>query len=124
MGVLSVGSVLLAMAAVAPAAGTAPGPEAAPLVLRPKSAIAVQPSPRAAAPFTVQVEPVDLDLKPVDPRLAASPSSCSGERALCYDPGAGRIVYKPARQFMPDLPGLTPESISLKRDRVVFRYSF
>jgi hypothetical protein len=33
-------------------------------------------------------------------------------------------VYKPARQYMPGLPGLQPESVSVKRDKIVFKYSF
>ena len=28
------------------------------------------------------------------------------------------------RQFMPDIPGLQRENISVKRDRIVLRYSF
>jgi hypothetical protein len=43
---------------------------------------------------------------------------------LCYDAGDRRLVYKPARNFMPDLPGLTRENISFRRDRIVFRYTF
>jgi hypothetical protein len=125
MGVLSVGSVLLAMSTATPAAAPAADAQAAPLLLRPKAAIAATAAPRGAAPFAIATDAVDLDFpKPVDPRLAASPSSCSGQRSLCYDPGSGRIVYKPARQLMPSLPGFTPESISLKRDRITLRYSF
>ena len=59
-----------------------------------------------------------------DPRLETSRSSCAGERSLCYDAQSGRIVYKPARAFMPDLPGLQRENISVKRDRIVLRYTF
>jgi hypothetical protein len=43
---------------------------------------------------------------------------------LCYDLREARIVYKPARQYMPALPGLRAESISLRHDRVVLKYSF
>jgi hypothetical protein len=125
MGVLSAGSVLVAMSAVTPAASVGPAAEPPALVLRSKAAIRPMPSPRAAAPFAIQTETLDLDIpKPVDPRLAASPSSCNGDRALCYDAGSGRIVYKPARSLMPSLPGLTAENLSVKRDRIVLRYSF
>lgn len=44
--------------------------------------------------------------------------------ALCYDVREARIVYKPARKYMPTLPGLQPESISLRHNRVVLKYSF
>jgi len=44
--------------------------------------------------------------------------------ALCYDARDARIVYKGARQYMPSMPGLRAESISLRHDRVVLKYSF
>ncbi len=43
---------------------------------------------------------------------------------LCYDLADRRIVYRPARQYMPRFDGLTPESISLRHDRLIFKYSF
>jgi hypothetical protein len=100
------------------------------LQLRPKEAIltssaAVATMPHQYAPFVSPLGGPDLDLVPRRPeRQEASPSSCNGERSLCYDPTSGHVVYKPARQFMPELPGLQPENISVKRDRIVFRYSF
>ena len=104
-----------------------------PLQLRPKGALAVaNPAPAVApknAPFVaVQAatapEP-GLDL--VSPRSQASSTAkpgCSKAASLCYEADTGRIVFKPARQFMPDIPGLQRENISLKRDRIIFRYSF
>lgn len=125
MGLLAAGTVILAMSATAPAAAVAPAAEAAPLKLRPKAAIGAMTPPRGAAPFAFPTDTVELDFpKPVDPRLASSPSSCASQRSLCYDAGSGRIVYKPARQLMPSIRGLTPESLSVKRDRIVLRYSF
>jgi hypothetical protein len=114
------------------AIGSAPKVAAAeaqpPLQLKPKAAIATLSAAPSHnyAPFVLPMadEP-DLDLAPRrDLRQDQSRSSCSGERDLCYDPGSGRIVYKPARNFMPEIPGLQRENISVKRDRVVFRYSF
>lgn len=43
---------------------------------------------------------------------------------LCYDLRDGRIVYRRAREYMPRIDGLTAESISLRRDRIIFKYSF
>ena len=43
---------------------------------------------------------------------------------LCYDGADRRIVYRPARQYMPKLDGLTAESVSLRRNSIRFRYSF
>ena len=94
------------------------------LELKPKVAL-VAPAQSRHAPFMAPSGEPELELVPRrDPRQEASRSSCSGDRSLCYDPGSGRIVYKPARAFMPDLPGLQPENISVKRDRIVLRYSF
>lgn len=119
----------LLMLAMALAAATPKGEaaEAQPpvLKLKPKAAIVSTISERSA-PFAAwpSAEPA-LELVPrPDPRQEASNSSCSGERSLCYDPGSGKIVYKPARNFMPDIPGLRRENISVRRDRIVFRYTF
>ena len=43
---------------------------------------------------------------------------------VCYDVADGRITYRPARQYMPRIDGLTAESISLRHDRIIFKYSF
>ena len=98
--------------------------ESKPLQLKPKAAL-VSTAPHNSAPFVNPALEPELDLIPRrDERQDQSRSSCNSERALCYDPGSGRIVYKPARQLMPDIPGLQRENISVKRDRVVLRYSF
>lgn len=77
------------------------------------------------APFVLDMgDPIDLDFLPHPESRRGSPSSCDGQSSLCYDPTNGHIVYKPARSFMPDIPGLQRENISVKRDRIVFRYSF
>ena len=103
-----------------------------PLQLKvPKSALISASGPKAAAsapsaPFVMPIgnEP-ELDLFPRnDVRNEQSRSSCANSTTLCYDPNERRIVFKPARNFMPDLPGLTRENISVKRDRIVFRYSW
>ena len=121
---------------MAMAVSSAMAPNAAPageaektLQLRPKAAISTavaQITPaQANAPFVAPAanEP-ELSLAPPPTAQESSRSSCNGERALCYDAVNGRVVYKPARQFMPDLPGLRPENISIKRRQIVFRYSF
>lgn len=94
------------------------------LQLKPKAAL-VTTAPHNYAPFVAPAAEPDLDLMPRrDARLDQSRSSCNSDRALCYDPGSGRIVYKPARNFMPEIPGLQRENISVKRDRITLRYSF
>jgi hypothetical protein len=57
-------------------------------------------------------------------RAERSHSACDSDRDFCYDADNGHIVYKPARKLMPDIPGLRAENISIKRDRLVFKYSF
>jgi hypothetical protein len=117
-------AVAVGIAAVPRVAGASDAKPPAPLQLRPKSAISTT-TVHSSAPFVVAVGEPELDLLPRrDERLEQSRSSCSGDRSLCYDPGSGRIVYKPARMLMPDIPGLQRENISVKRDRVVLRYSF
>jgi hypothetical protein len=117
---------------VALAAGIAAIPTVAaalyanPLQLRTKSALAATATPgHQSAPFVnpaLAPEP-ELDLAPRrDARQERSRSACGVETALCYD--AGHIVFKPARRVMPDIPGLTRENISVKRDRIILRYSF
>lgn len=120
-----------AASVAAPDAGAAaaPGIQEAPthpsLLLRPKAAIPTPAKGHHFAPFMAPQQEPDLDLLPrSDLRQESSRSSCGGERSLCYDPGSGRIVYKPARALMPDLPGFRRENISVRRDRVTFRYSF
>ncbi len=100
--------------------------EAQPLQLKvPKSALATNLVTHSNAPFNTPLGEPDLGLVPKhDARHEQSRSACSNTTTLCYDASENRIVYKPARNFMPELPGMTRENISVKRDRVVFRYSF
>jgi len=118
-----------ALIAIAIALNAAPGGVVAEdhqgLTLRSKSAIATA-VPHRSAPY---VQPIgEPEREPLfsahDAREDQSRSSCESQRDLCYDKSAGRIVYKPARQFMPGIPGLQADSISLKRDKIVFKYTF
>jgi len=43
---------------------------------------------------------------------------------LCFDTADRRIVFRPVRQYMPALDGLTAEGVSLRRDAVRLKYSF
>jgi len=119
---------LVASAAAMPGMASAADNERA-LQLKPKAAImssavvATTSVHEGNAPFVSPVGEPELVLTPRSYQVQdASRTPC--EHALCYDSASGRMVYKPARQFMPDLPGLQPENISLKRNQIVFRYSF
>ena len=43
---------------------------------------------------------------------------------VCYEAAEGRVVYRGARRYMPSWQGMQPEGISLRRDRLLLRYSF
>jgi hypothetical protein len=67
-----------------------------------------------------------------------APALRTGERNLvrkssrgCEDSGLelcisadGRLTVPGAKRFLPELPGLTPERLTVKRSGVVFGYSF
>ena len=56
---------------------------------------------------------------------AAALSRCDGNaNSVCYDAADGRIVYRGAREYMPKVDGLAPESVSVRRNSVIFKYSF
>ena len=106
-------------------AGAASAVPGSPLQLRPKAAMPTPAKTHRFAPFVAPLSEPDPDLLPrVDPRESESRSSCERATTLCYDPSTRRIVYKPARALMPDLPGLQAENISVRRDRITFKYSF
>ena len=117
----------LALAAAPAAEANEPAQPAPPLKLRSKAAVAEVLSSRPSpAPFRAPSLEPELDLLPqqADPRRESKRWSCTGESSLCYDPDSRRIIYKPARALMPEIPGLQRENISVKRDRITFKYSF
>jgi hypothetical protein len=117
-------AVAITLAVSAPSGADAADGKSPQLQLRPKLAMASTVS-HHYAPFVSPSSEPDLELVPRrDPRTESSRSSCASDRSICYDAGSGRIVYKPARQLMPEIPGLQRENISIKRDRIVLRYSW
>ncbi len=87
------------------------------------------PAPQAIqhAPFLVQPgEPnLDFQVHNTDERLNEIRASCeTSGRSLCYDTDSGKIVYKKTAAYMPDIPGMRAEHISVRRDRVTFKYTF
>jgi len=120
----------IAMSVSAPTPGEAADAKSSSqaLQLRPKNGIvALVPgnSVQKDAPFVNPASEPDLNLAMQTSRPQYQPKpGCTKEAMLCYEADQGRIVFKPARHFMPDIPGLQRENISLKRDRIIFRYSF
>ena len=97
------------------------------LELRPKAALAAAsavPAPHSAAPFLAPGPERQVDFTPQPEVRHMSNSACGMDREICYDMTTGRIVFKPARALMPEIPGLTRDNISVKRDRIIFRYTF
>lgn len=97
-------------------------------VLRTQSQAAVAASlgaPRAVdAPFRARRDRMpELALRAELARRGTR-SSCDHATELCYDLAEGRVVYRPARALMPTLEGLRAESVSVRQDRIVFKYSF
>jgi len=101
-----------------------------------RAIIASVPAARASAPSTAPHEAAVHDALPMresvpfqvehaldDARVAHSACERSAHD-VCYDAAEGRIVYRAARGYMPRLGELTPESVSLRRNRIVFKYSF
>jgi len=119
---------LVAMAMlVAPRPAAAEDGKLLNLQLKPKllaASPAAGQAPFASAP-TDDGHPLDLAGAAAQ-QHEGSRSACGVDSTWCYDMGEGgrTLVYKPARSFMPRINGLTAENISVKRDRIVFRYSF
>lgn len=79
----------------------------------------------ANAPFRAAHDPIPGLLHREDALSRMPRAACEAHaRDLCYDLVDRRIVYRPVRRYMPRFDGLTPESVSLRSDRVNFRYSF
>lgn len=88
------------------------------------AAAATVSATRAKAPFRSRDPMPELllreELASRGPRGACETATTD----LCYDLRDGRIVYRRAREYMPRIDGLTAESVSLRRDRIIFKYSF
>ena len=120
-------SILLAMLASIPLAGLAHEGMELPLASQGQAAaVAAAASPqRADAPFRSRRDPMpELMLREELSRRGPRGACEHGASDLCYDLAEGRVVYRPARAYMPKIEGLRAESVSLRRDRIVVRYSF
>jgi hypothetical protein len=61
----------------------------------------------------------------IDPDGRTLTGACSQTATdVCYDYKQGRLVYRSARNWMPEINGLKAEHVSVRRDKVVFQYSF
>ena len=79
----------------------------------------------AEAPFRYARDPMpELLLREEQERRGPSGACQNAATTLCYDMNEGKIVYRGARQYMPKIDGLRPESMSLRRGRLTLKYSF
>ena len=88
-------------------------------------AAAVPPARTSEAPFRAVRDPLpELTLR--DELAARGPrrAGCENATDLCYDLVEGRVVYRAARAYMPAIEGLRAENISVRQDRIIFKYSF
>jgi hypothetical protein len=60
----------------------------------------------------------------LDERVPTRSACQTTARDFCYDLAQRRIVYRAAREYMPSVAGLSPEGISVRRNRLIVTYSF
>jgi hypothetical protein len=90
------------------------------------SSTAVWSSKPVEAPFTsARVDPLAQILLMEEQERRSLPSGCdAAATTLCFDAADGRVVYRGARKFMPQISGLRAESMSVRANRIHFKYSF
>ena len=83
-------------------------------------------SKQAEAPLKAAHDPLpEMMLREELDRRGVARSACDyNSTSVCYDLTDRRVVYRPARKYMPQVDGLRPESISLRHNTLVFKYSF
>ncbi|HET7404029.1 MAG TPA: hypothetical protein VFJ62_19685 [Usitatibacter sp.] len=90
-------------------------------------ALAAKSFDAAQAPFAQRPEAAIAPLfSTVPPAHVDDAGGCAPQstQALCYEGVRGQLVYRGAREYMPRLEGLTPESVALRRGKLILRYSF
>lgn len=84
------------------------------------------PGKQAEAPLKAGRDPLTeiLVREEQDSRGIARGACDYNSTSVCYDLTDRRIVYRQARNYMPQVEGLRAESVSLRRNTLVFKYSF
>jgi len=89
------------------------------------AAAAVIPAKQADAPFQTGRDPLpELMLREEQERRGPSGACEISTTALCYDLADRRVNFRAARQYMPKIDGLRAESVSLRHNRLILKYSF
>ena len=80
---------------------------------------------KTEAPFVYGRDPLPQLLMQEEQERRGPRGSCeAAAKDLCFDAAERRLVYRPARKLMPQVDGLTAESIGLRANRITFKYSF
>ncbi len=109
-------AVVLALAFLPPAFAEDPGRS-------PPAGLAAPPMAPAAATFSQAWEAPALRAGEPAPVRKSARGCANAELEVCI--GAdGRINVPGARKFLPEIPGLTPERLTVKRNGIVLGYSF
>ena len=88
-------------------------------------ASAAAPVPKSDAPFVNSRDPLPQLLMQEEQARRGPRGACEAAATdLCFDAADGRVVYRPARKYMPQFDGLRAESVALRSNRVTFKYSF
>jgi hypothetical protein len=71
-------------------------------------------------------DPIAVLVQSESAAVGGGPSTtCTANAAdVCYDATDHRIVYRGARDYMPRMNGFQAESVSLRRNAIIFKYSF
>ena len=91
-----------------------------------EAANGTQLTPAACSSTVLRMTNQRDELVYVSPRVNERiPNGCANNPgALCYDYQTGNTIYKPMRSLLPELPGMTPHNLSIRRNKIVAQYSF
>ncbi len=80
---------------------------------------------QGSAPFAYARDPIPqlMDLEEHEKPVAHSVCDATLKN-VCYDLTEQRVVYRGGREYMPSMQGLRAESVSLRHNRIIFKYSF
>ncbi len=78
---------------------------------------------RSVAPFNAVRDPLALASSRPPAELAPHEIECRAW-GVCYDGRERQVELRGGARYLPRVQGLTPEGLSLRRDRLILRYSF
>ena len=122
-------SLAIAILLAAPALAARAAEPVVDLSMRAKAVASSGPVKASSAPFTAPAaagrDPWPELALHEEQEMRGPRGSCEySTRDVCYDVADARLVYRPARRYMPRIGELTPENVQLRPNRIVFKYSF